>query len=157
MLSYRTINIEIDREIIVTFRKDAFVVSFGTDEVFRDEEAYVGGMKERVGRFPDGQVLIEMGDETIGQMELDIKEYDGNEIGYVNLYYLISAYRNKGLGKQLVHYAEEFFKKHGVSEYHLRVSQTNQAAIRLYTKHGMELAGEEHEQYALYRMKKHLS
>ncbi|WP_284469739.1 GNAT family N-acetyltransferase [Peribacillus simplex] len=38
-------------------------------------------------------------------MELQVREYEGTEIGYVNLFYLIPEYRSKGIGKELVRYA----------------------------------------------------
>ncbi|TVX78678.1 GNAT family N-acetyltransferase [Peribacillus simplex] len=113
-------------------------------------------MKERVRKFPDGQVIIEKDQEPIGQMELQIREYEGTEIGYVNLFYLIPEHRSKGLGKELVRYAERFFRQFNVSEYHLRVSPDNQRAIRLYTNTGMMKISEENEKYPVWRMSKSL-
>ncbi|CAH0311920.1 hypothetical protein SRABI96_05039 [Peribacillus sp. Bi96] len=151
---FRTIDIDKDKDIIVTFRKDSFVVSFGSEEGFGDAHTYLIRMKERVRKFPDGQVIIEKDQKPIGQMELQIREYEGTEIGYVNLFYLIPEYRNKGLGKELVRYAENFFRQFTVSEYHLRVSPDNQRAIRLYTKSGMVKIRDENEKYPVWRMSK---
>ncbi|WHY55835.1 GNAT family N-acetyltransferase [Peribacillus simplex] len=105
---FRTIDTDKDKEIIIKFRKDSYVVSFGSEDGFGDENTYLQRMKERVRKFPDGQVIIEKDQEPIGQMELQIREYEGTEIGYVNLFYLIPDYRSKGLGKELVRYAENF-------------------------------------------------
>ncbi len=63
----RTIDIDKDKDIIVTFRKDSFVVSFGSEEGFGDEHTYLIRMKERVRKFPDGQVIIEKDQKPIGQ------------------------------------------------------------------------------------------
>lgn len=153
-MNFRTIDIERDKDLIIKFRKDSYVVSFGSEEGFGDEIAYINRIRERVNRFPNGQVIIEVENIPIGQMELQIKEFDEKEIGYVNLYYLIPEYRDKGLGKDLIHYAEDFFRKSNVSEYHLRVSPTNQRAIKLYTKFGMVKLREENEKYLVYRMRK---
>lgn len=153
-LNFRTIDIEKDKDLIIKFRKDSYVVSFGTEEGFGDENDYINRIKERIDKFPKGQVIIEKHNIPIGQMELQIKEFEGEEIGYVNLYYLIPGHRGKGLGKELIHYAEEFLRKSNVSEYHLRVSPTNQRAIRLYTKYGMVKLREENEKYLVYRMRK---
>ncbi|MGG4268344.1 GNAT family N-acetyltransferase [Peribacillus simplex] len=153
---FRTIDTEKDKEIIIKFRKDSYVVSFGSVDGFGDENAYLQRMKERVCKFPDGQVIIEKDQESIGQMELQIREYEGTEIGYVNLFYLIPEYRSKGLGKELVRYAENFFRQFNVSEYHLRVSPDNQRAIRLYTNSGMMMIREENEKYPVWRMRKSL-
>jgi GNAT superfamily N-acetyltransferase len=153
-LKYRTINIEKDKDIIIKFRKDSYVVSFGFEERFGDENAYINRIKERVNKFPNGQVIIEIDDLPIGQMELQIRDFEGKKIGYVNLFYLIPEYRGKGLGKELISYAEDFFNKSNVSEYHLWVSPTNVRAMRLYTNAGMIKFREENEKYLMYRMMK---
>jgi ribosomal protein S18 acetylase RimI-like enzyme len=140
--------------MIIKFRKDSYVVSFGSEEGFGDEMAYINRIKERVNKFPDGQVIIEEDKEPIGQMELQIQEYNETEIGYVNLFYLIPEYRSKGHGKELIRYAERFFRQYNVSEYHLRVSQTNQRAIRLYNNSGLVKLRKENEKYPLWRMMK---
>ncbi|MFJ7995010.1 GNAT family N-acetyltransferase [Peribacillus frigoritolerans] len=153
---FRTIDTDKDKDTIIKFRKDSLVVSFGTDAGFGDEHAYLQRMEERVRKFPDGQVILEKDQEPIGQMELQIREYEGNEIGYVNLFYLIPEYRSKGLGKELVRYAENFFRQFNVSEYHLRVSPDNQRGISLYTNSGMVKISEENEKYPVWRMGKSL-
>ncbi|RRN74012.1 GNAT family N-acetyltransferase [Peribacillus simplex] len=153
---FRTIDTDKDKDSIIKFRKDSFVVSFGSEEGFGDENTYLQRMKERVRKFPDGQVIIEKDQEPIGQMELQIREYEGTEIGYVNLFYLIPEYRSKGLGKELVRYAEKFFRQFNVSEYHLRVSPDNQRAIRLYSNSGMMKIRGENEKYPVWRMSKSL-
>jgi ribosomal protein S18 acetylase RimI-like enzyme len=153
-LNFRTIDIENDKDMIIKFRKDSYIVSFGSEEGFGDEMAYINRIKERVNKFPHGQIIIEEDEEPIGQMELQIREYNGIEIGYVNLFYLIAEYRSKGLGKELIRYAERFFRQYNVSEYHLRVSPTNQRAIRLYNNSGLVKLREENEKYPLWRMMK---
>ncbi|MFJ8068517.1 GNAT family N-acetyltransferase [Peribacillus sp. NPDC096447] len=153
---FRTIDTDKDKDIIVKFRKDSFVLSFGSEAGFGDENTYLQRMGERVRKFPDGQVIIEKNQVPIGQMELQIREYEGTEIGYVNLFYLIPEYRSKGLGKELVRYAENFFRQFNVSEYHLRVSPDNGRAIRLYTNSGMIKIREENEIYTVWRMSKSL-
>ncbi|MEY2196835.1 GNAT family N-acetyltransferase [Neobacillus sp. BF23-41] len=142
--------------MIIKFRKDSYVVSFGTKVGFGDEIAYINLIRERVNKFPNGQVIIEEDNLSIGQMELQILEFDGKEIGYVNLFYLTPEYPGKGLGKELIRNAENFFifRKSNVSEYHLRVAPTNQRAIHLYTKSGVVKLREENEKYLVYRLRK---
>jgi ribosomal protein S18 acetylase RimI-like enzyme len=153
-LQYRTIDFEKDKELIIKFRKDSYVVSFGSEEGFGDELAYINRIKERVKKFPEGQVIIEKDNLPIGQMEMQIRDFDGKDIGYVNLFYLIPEYRGKGLGKDLIRYAEDFFRKSNVTEYHLRVSPTNERAIRFYKGSGMVKLREEKERNLVYRMGK---
>ncbi|TCJ01402.1 GNAT family N-acetyltransferase [Cytobacillus praedii] len=62
-------------------------------------------------------------------MEIQIRGFDGKGICYVNLFYLIPEFRGKGLGKDLIRYAEDFFRKSLVTGDHLRNSPTNELRI----------------------------
>ncbi|MFZ7132115.1 MAG: GNAT family N-acetyltransferase [Eubacteriales bacterium] len=150
---FRRINLEKDKNTIMRFRKETHNISFGSDVPF-DKEAYIERMENRIYRFPHGQIIVEEDDKSIGQLGLLIEEYCGATIGYVNLCYLVSQYRRKGIGKELIRYAENFFIQSKVFEYHLRVSATNYAAIGFYKKVGMVRLVEENERFPVWRMKK---
>ena len=137
-MEFIPIDIDNHREYIIPFRKDSFIVSFGTDKDLGDETNYLNWLKQQSEKNPDGFVLVVDNEIPIGQLELTIKEYEGKEIGYVNLYYLVPEKRGMGLGSLLHAYAIQFFKKHNVKEYHLRVSPTNKHAIAFYKKNGMK-------------------
>jgi len=100
-------------------------------------------LKEKIKAFPDGFVLIEEKGKNIGQLELTIREFEGKNIGYVNLYYLIPDMRGKGKGKVLHNYTRQFFKNQHVDEFHLRVSPSNASALAFYRKLGMKEIGPE--------------
>lgn len=151
-MNFRTIDIEKDKDLLIKFRKDTHYISFGTLEGF-DEKSYIDRMIERVNKFPKGQLIIEDKGKPVGQIGLLIEEYNGIDIGYVNLYYLTPEYRNKGLGKELIRYTEEFFRRFNVYEYHLRVSPKNEKAIKFYRRSGMIKLKEEKGKY---RMRKYI-
>jgi ribosomal protein S18 acetylase RimI-like enzyme len=136
-MEFKSIDIRIHKEYIIPFRRDSFVVSFGTNKDFNEKE-YLDWVKQRLVKNPQGFVLITENELPIGQLELTVKEYEGKVIGYVNLYYLIPEKRGMGLGSLLHDYAIKYFKNNNVSEYHLRVSPTNKQAIAFYTKNGMK-------------------
>jgi RimJ/RimL family protein N-acetyltransferase len=142
VLQFKTIDIENHRKEAVKFRKDSFIVSFGDASGFGEEE-YIHWLKGKITDYPEGFVIVEEDGELIGQLELSIREYEGRNIGYVNLYYLIPGRRGNGKGKVLHNYAKKFFLKNNVNEYHLRVSSTNTSAIKFYRKIGMEEVGPE--------------
>lgn len=137
-MEFIPINISKHKEYVIPFRRDSFIVSFGSDKGFGDENIYLDWLQKQIKKNPKGFVLVVDNEEPIGQLELTIKEYKGKEIGYVNLYYLIPEKRGMGLGSLLHEYAIKFFKNNKVSEYHLRVSPTNKQAISFYTKIGMK-------------------
>lgn len=142
MLEFKTIDPEKHSEQVVQFRKDSFKVSFG-DAIDFDEAEYLHWLKEKTSDYPDGFVVVEEDEKVIGQLELTIREYDGRQIGYVNLYYLIPASRGKGKGEALHAYAKDFFRNRRMTEFHLRVSLTNISAIKFYQKIGLEELGPE--------------
>jgi len=141
-VEFKEIVISKDRDKVVEFRKDSFKVSFGDASGF-DEEEYLRWLDEKIKDFSKGFVLVVEDGKYIGQLELTIREYEGKEIGYVNLYYLIPTMRGKGKGKELHNYAKQFFENNKVGEYHLRVSPSNTRAIKFYRRNGMEEVGPE--------------
>ena len=137
-MEFIPIDIDKHRDYILPFRKDSFIVSFGTDEGLGDEQDYLNWVHLQVQKNPKGFVIVVENEVPVGQLELTVKEYVGKEIGYVNLYYLVPEKRGMGLGSLLHAYAIQFFKEHGLNEYHLRVSPTNTHALTFYKRNGMK-------------------
>jgi ribosomal protein S18 acetylase RimI-like enzyme len=137
-MKFIPIDINKHKNYILPFRRDSFIISFGTDKDFGSEEEYLNWIKIRSMKYPNGFVIVVEDETVIGQLELTIREYNENQIGYINLYYLIPEKRGIGLGKKLHEYALNFFKENSLSEYHLRVSPTNYQALSFYRKNGMQ-------------------
>ncbi len=136
-LEFIPIDVNKHRKYVIPFRRDSFIVSFGTDKDFGNEQEYLNWLREQSEKHPKGFVLVVENGIPIGQLELTIREYEEKVIGYVNLYYLIPEKRCVGLGQKLHDYAIEFFKHNRMNEYHLRVSPSNNHAISFYNKNGM--------------------
>lgn len=157
MFSFRDIDLLTDSETIVKFRRDAFVISFGDESLFGDNDIYLMRVNDLLQKFPGGLVIVEDDCKPVGQIELQIMRYKMKEIGYVNLFYLIPEFRGKGFGTALMEYAENYFRKNKLKKYQLRVSKTNKGAISFYEKNGFEAVRmEEEENVHLYRMQKNL-
>lgn len=154
--SFRTIDLNTDLDTCIGFRRDSFQVSFNGKDVGFDENEYIELLKKRTVQFPWGYVMVEDHGQIVGQMEIFIREYEGRQIGFVSLYYLIPDARGRGQGMQLTNYAEKQFRQNGVSEYHLRVSPTNEQADRFYEKTGLTNLKEESFNYVVWRMRKTL-
>ena len=143
MLRFKTIDLEKHRDEVMKNRIDSFLISFGDPSGLGEIEDYLNWLKEKIAIFPEGFVLVEEDGTLIGQVELSIREYEGKDIGYINLYYLEPEKRGNGRGQALHNYAKQFFKQHRVHEYHLRVSPTNTSARKFYHKIGMVEVGPE--------------
>jgi ribosomal protein S18 acetylase RimI-like enzyme len=137
-MDFIPIDVQRHQKYVIRFRRDSFVVSFGTDKGLGEEQEYLNWLKQQSAKHPDGFVLVLENDEPIGQLELTVKQYEGKDIGYVNLYYLIPEKRGMGIGSKLHDYALNFFKANNLKEYHLRVSPSNHNAIGFYVKNGMK-------------------
>ncbi|AQQ53154.1 GNAT family N-acetyltransferase [Planococcus lenghuensis] len=142
MVEFEAINPAQHRSTLLHFRRETFRISFGSDADFNGAD-YLQWLTEQTAAFPDGFVLAKESGKWIGQLELSIRTYEERKIGYIHHYYLIAAERGKEKGTVLYTYAMNFFKKHGIDEYHLRVSPSNLSAIRFYRKTGMEEVGPE--------------
>ncbi|MGP4063406.1 GNAT family N-acetyltransferase [Oceanobacillus sp. M65] len=132
MLTFEAIDIMKHQAKVITFRKDSFRVGFG------DEEDYLRWLEEKKHAFPAGFMLVCENDDYIGQLELSIKEYNGESLGYIHLFYLVPEKRGQGKGLELYQYAKQFFLQYKVASYELRVSPSNTAAVNFYRKIGME-------------------
>ncbi|GGH74973.1 ribosomal protein S18 acetylase RimI-like enzyme [Pullulanibacillus pueri] len=154
--TFRPIDVFRDRQTIIDFRKDSYIVSFGTPEELGDEDMYVAWMAMAASMYPKGFVIMEYKGVPVGQIELEMIVYEGRPIGYVDLFYLIPEFRGKGYGKIQIDYAENYFKNKRLSEYHLRVSPTNKRALRFYEKHGMKPMMTEYLTQKVIRMRKQL-
>lgn len=57
-MKFEHINIKKHRDYLIPFRKDSFVVSFGTGEELEDEKEYLDRVKARTSEYPDGFVMV---------------------------------------------------------------------------------------------------
>ncbi len=153
---FRRIDLVQDWDTLVAFHRDVFRISHGSDREF-SEQAYREILRDRLRSFPDGQMLAVAGDAVAGQVEIWIREYEGTKIGYVSLFYLAPQWRGKGLGLELVQYAERCFAARGLKEYHLRVSERNEPALRFYLRAGfVKLHAETRDGLVTWRMGKRI-
>ena len=58
---------------------------------------------------------------------------------YVNEIHVDEAYRNKGIGKQLLHAIEDMVKERGYGALYIHAEGNNDGAIRLYQNEGYEI------------------
>ena len=136
-LTFRPIRLPEDLPLASMQRRDSFVVSFGHDGPF-DEAVYARYLAFHTERLPDGFAFALHDGEIVGQVEAQIRA-DGT--AYVNLFYLLPAWRGRGLGQQLHDYAVALLQGQGATQIDLAVSPTNAPAIRFYEKHGYRRLG----------------
>ncbi|MGG2093355.1 GNAT family N-acetyltransferase [Bacillus sp. S13(2024)] len=139
MLTFRHVNVEKDKQMIIKF----FTDTDEGEELEFNEGEYIKYAKQKQLNFPEGFVLLENDQQTVGELVLRYDSYEGREIGYVSFVYVIPEGRGKGYSNRIFQYAENQLKKRNVFEYHLRVAQSNLRAIKFYEKQGLVIIGEE--------------
>ena len=170
-LTFAPIDLERHADLCAQFRADSFRVSFGTDErVYqahatspttvhpdgRGRERYVTWLAQRMQEIPGSCVHVWHQDAVVGQIEMGRFRGDA-AMGYVNLFYLIPAYRGHGLGEQLEQYALTFLRRRGHQRVRLSVSATNLQAIAFYLKHHWRDLGPRTDQPGSHYMEKPLT
>ncbi len=137
---FEPVDLDSAAETAIAFRADSFRCSFGSAERFyeadgKGHERYLVWMRQLMQSIPGSCVHVWNGGTIVGQIEMNRFKGDP-EMGYVHLYYLVPAYRNRGLGRRLDEYATEFLRGFGFRAARLSVSPTNQQAMRFYLKNG---------------------
>lgn len=147
-ITFLPINLDLHSNLCIKFRADAFVSSFGTDQLFFEEDGlgdarYLDWLRSRN---PDryGIFHIWQKEKIIGQLELGESKTSG-DAGYVHLFYLIPESRGKGYSEYLHKFAMNFLKSLGFNKALLRVSPTNLRAVHFYLKNGWTNLGERDE------------
>ncbi len=134
--------------------------SFGSAERFyeadgKGDERYLVWLRERMQSIPGSCVHVWSGETVMGQMEMG-QFKDDPQMGYVNLYYLVPAWRNRGLGRRLDEYATAFLHGLGFRAARLNVSPTNAHAIRFYLRNGWRDLGPSSRHPEVHDMEKTL-
>jgi ribosomal protein S18 acetylase RimI-like enzyme len=88
-------------------------------------------------------------------MEMD-QFKDDPTIGYVNLYYLIPGYRDRGLGLRLDEHATSYLRARGFHKARLSVSPTNVRAMKFYLKNAWQDLGPRPDHPEVHLMEKDL-
>ena len=86
-------------------------------------------------------VVAEYNNEIIGKMDLMQKKRDGKEFLYVERLIIKEEYRNKGVGKKFLAFAEETCKKRHLQFLDVAVRDENDIAKKLYQGHGFDIIG----------------
>jgi GNAT superfamily N-acetyltransferase len=143
-LGFAPIDLGEHAELCVEFRLDSYVCSFGTTDKFYVDngsaQGYLDWLRAKMQELPGSCVHLWQGADIIGQLELE-RSPAGPEIGYVNLYYLVTEARGCGVSRRLDDYVCGFYANLGLNQARLNVSPSNDRAIRHYEKHGWQNRG----------------
>jgi ribosomal protein S18 acetylase RimI-like enzyme len=154
-ISIKTIDLSLNADAAVAFRRDSYVCSFGSDQAFGNADDYLPWLKGRIASQPAGHVHVWDGTKIIGQMEMVLHQTEPVR-GYVNLFYLVPEARGRGIGATLHAYFLEFMRGGGARLARLSVSPSNAQALAYYRKHGWIDRGPRPDDGTVHWMEIHL-
>lgn len=134
-----------DADACVRLRREMYAASFGSvdgleEEMGEGNSLYLSQLREKLAKWPEGNVHLWRDDRIVGQLEMRDLE-DEPAVGYVNLIHVVAEYRGHGLGKRLHRHAMRASRERGKQLMRLSVSQRNAAARRFYKRLGWTEAG----------------
>ena len=86
-------------------------------------------------------VIGEINGNIIGKMDLMQKKREGKEFLYVERLIIKEDYRNKGIGRRFLAFAEAECKKRNLQFLDVAVRDENEIAKKLYHSHGFDVIG----------------
>jgi GNAT superfamily N-acetyltransferase len=131
--------------VCVAFRRDMFANSFGTEsgveeEIGPDGTAYLTQLFRRIDSLPEGNAHVWQDETIVAQTEMSLLD-EAPGVGYVHLFYVVPAYRGRGLGRLLHQHAAAVFAARGMRRMRLSVAESNTAAIAFYRALGWQRVG----------------
>lgn len=144
-LALRPIDLDGDRDVLIRFVRDVFVVSFGDDQTFvrefgEDGAGYVAWLRKGISDDPSVAALAVLEDAPVG-LVVTGRFRDDPAVGYVFHYYLAPQARGLGLGAALDDYAMAVLARRGHGLARLSVAEANTPAMRFYARRGWRPVG----------------
>jgi ribosomal protein S18 acetylase RimI-like enzyme len=144
---YRIASIDFaDAETCVRLHREMYAASFGTEEGLEEEmgeanSLYLAQLREKLERWPEGNVHLWRDGRIVGQLEMRLLEDEDADVAYLSLIHVIAEYRGHGLGKLLHQHAMRVSGERGRRRMRLSVSRRNAAALRFYKRLGWSVTG----------------
>ncbi len=133
-ITYRHLTPSIDAGLAYSHYREAGLATYGEPSPIMSPRAYLKSLIGRCEEFPDGHLLAFLGDECLGQLELQTPY--GLTTGYVNLFYVSASFRRMGFGTLLHQRGEQYFRSWEADSITLHVSPQNRPATAFYRQMG---------------------
>ncbi|WP_062267825.1 GNAT family N-acetyltransferase [Endozoicomonas arenosclerae] len=131
------VDLKRDLKLCLQFRRDAWQVSYGSLESFREDET-TDWFEFLAEKYPESFLHVLQDHEVIGQLEFRSRPDDdtGEHEGYINLLYLIPEWRGKGMGQATHDFILKVLSDNGCTRVFLRYVPGNDRAEAFYLKNG---------------------
>lgn len=157
-LTVRPIDLQEDRERVITYAKDLFAISFSNPKQFADQfgedgAGYIPWIADKQASARGNAALVAMGNEAVGMVVVGPWQEDV-EVGYVYHYYLEPRARGQGLAVDMDAYAMHSLLETGRATARLSVAESNTRAIGFYKRQGWTHVGPRQDQPGILYMRR---
>ena len=130
-LKFAPTDVDANREFLFAAHRETSRLTFGT--AFDDEQ-----IEREIERERNIGTSVFLDGEIVGVCDIETRNRDGEEFGWVHFFYLSPDLRGRGLGAQLIDHAVEYCREYGLDTLYLRVGKINDSARRFYLRNGFQ-------------------
>ena len=137
-VALRIIDWQTDADFICAWQRETYALNF---EGFRITDAFESAFRHDLRRATidtnHGLFVLDDG-APCGFVWAVVcqNSWTSERYGYLNNLYVVKERRSQGLAEDLLRYSDEWFKRRRVHRVRLTVTQSNEAACKLYAKSG---------------------
>lgn len=148
-LNYRNAEISDSKKLSILF-KQVYIQTYGTEGVsdefanFITKQFSVERLEKLITEQRENLIVAEYNNNLVGAVEIEFnKACPVNHIigPELNKLYILEWFCGKGIGENLLKYAEKIILEKGQNLFWLWVLESNQRAINFYTKHQYKVIG----------------
>ena len=141
-LWFRHADLEQDRDLYLSARKEAWTSTFG-EEIPFDEAGCLTAAREHQSQSPRNLSFAMAGDQVVGVLELDSHRCEEDNSGFISFCYIVPEMRERNLGVQLIGEAVSHFRPMGRNKLRLRCAACDSADRAFYQQYGFDKIGED--------------
>lgn len=128
--------------------RELFLEMLRTITHTEDVEGYEDGYLDKFWSGNEHQIFVAEEEDVIAYLSVEVHHEHGDYL-YLDDFSVTEAFRNKGIGKELLRTAESYAEKIHIPELYLHVEKTNERALRLYERSGYSICRDDKTRYLL--------
>ena len=117
-----------------------------------DVEGYKEGELDRFWSGNESRIYVAEDRDVVGFLSVEV-HHEQEDYIYLDDFSVTEAYRDKGIGKELLKVAESYAEQLDIHKVLLHVEKTNVAAMRLYERSGYSIDSDAGSRYLLRKVK----
>ena len=133
-----------DEEKICELFLEMLRTIYHTDEV----DGYKDGALDRFWTGDENRIYVAEDRVIVAFLSIEV-HHEHEDYIYLDDFSVTEAYRNKGIGSELLNVAESYAREINIPEVFLHVEKTNGAAMRLYERFGYSINRDDGNRYLL--------